>query len=326
VIGAAYPVRNTSTPPRARRLPLVVLVASVALLVPTIATTGRADALLDPFTVSPSSGPPGTVVHLSGSGCAPGIVASPSRDYVKITSTALSLSSNIPVAANGSWSGTLTVPPNALALPGPVVAACFTDGLPSLFTTYSPHGFTVTSAPAGRTTPPTTTPVTTPAGVPIPSTIPPAATNPPTASTPTTNPPNAGGTAPGHAGGNGPDPGSPTGSAPPGGSGGARPGDGSAGLPGGVSGGAANPAAKNSGTTHPTANAPTRFAETASAAGLADPSLARSAHGDDGRALWILWLVLLALVAAASTLLWWWQRREPGDAESVPGATPPSPA
>jgi len=69
-----------------------------------------------------------------------------------------------------------------------------------------------------------------------------------------------------------------------------------------------------------------RFAETASAAGLADPSLARSARGDDGNVLWILWMVLLALVAAASTLLWWWQRRAPGDAESTPDVTPPAPA
>lgn len=319
MIGAADPVRNPKRSPRCRRLPHLLLVVSVALLVPTLATTGEAGALLDPFTVSPSSGPPGTVVHLSGSGCAPGIVASPSQDYVKITSTSLSLSSNIPVAANGSWSGTLTVPTNALALPGLVVAACFTDGLPSLITTYSPHGFTVTSpsTPPGGTTPPTTNPVTTPPGSPNPSTSPPASTNPPTASTPTTNAPNAGGSRPGHTGGDSPDPGSPTGSAPPDGSGGTR--------PGGASVGAKNPA-QNGGTTRPTATSLPRFAETASAAGLADPSLARSARGDDGNALWILWLVLLALVAAASTLLWWWQRRAPGDAESTPDVTPPAPA
>jgi hypothetical protein len=330
VIGAANPVRNRpsrtrasrsrNASPRGVRFPLVVVVASAALLVPTLATTSEAGALLDPFTVSPSSGPPGTVVHLSGSGCAPGIVASPSQDYVKITSTSLSLSSNIPVAANGSWSGTLTVPTNAPALPGLVVAACFTDGLPSLITTYSPHGFTVTSpsTPPGGTSPPTTNPVRTPPGIPIPSTVPPAPANPPTASTPTTNAPNAGGSGPGHTGGTGPDPGSPTGSAPPDGSGGAR--------PGGISAGAKNPAAKNGGTTRPTATSLPRFAETASAAGLADPSLARSARGDDGNVLWILWMVLLALVAAASTLLWWWQRRAPGDAESTPDVTPPAPA
>jgi hypothetical protein len=317
VIGAAHPVRNPNASPRGRRVPVVLLVASVALAVTTLATTGQAGALLDPFTVAPSSGPPGTVVHLSGSGCAPGIVASPSQDYVKITSTSLSSSANIPVAANGSWSGTLTVPANAPALPGLVVAACFTDGLPSLITTYSPHGFTVTSAPPGDTTPPTTTPVTTPAGTPIPSTVPPGTTNPPTASTPKTTSPNAGGSGPGHTGGSRPDPGSPTGSAPPGGSGGARPGV--------APGGAATPPAKNGGTTRTTATSLPKLAETASAAGLADPSLARSARGDDASALWILWLVLLALVAAASTLLWWWQRRGPGDAEPIPDATPPSP-
>ncbi len=96
--------------------------------------------------------------------------------------------------------------------------------------------------------------------------------------------------------------------------------------PGGISVGAKNPAVKNGGTTRPTATSLPRFAETASAAGLADPSLARSARGDDGNALWILWLVLLALVAAASTLLWWWQRRAPGDPESTPDVTPPAPA
>ena len=108
------------------------------------------------FDTSPSSGPAGTVVQVSGTGCAPGITLSPAQDHVKISSTTLAVSTDIVVAADGSWHGTFAVPANAPALPGLVAALCFTNGLPSLTTIYSPQTFTVT----GPLLP--TIPVTTP--------------------------------------------------------------------------------------------------------------------------------------------------------------------
>ena len=76
----------------------------------------------------------------------------------------------VPVASNGSWQGTFTVPATAVAAAtAPVAAVCVSGGLQSLMTIYTPQTFTVTRGePADddrrrtSTPPPTTQPGTTP--------------------------------------------------------------------------------------------------------------------------------------------------------------------
>ncbi|MCU1465768.1 MAG: hypothetical protein JWM72_1696 [Actinomycetia bacterium] len=309
MIGATCPARIRNPSPGAAKSARALVVVSI-LLVPSLAGIRQAGALLDPFAMSPTAGPPGTVVHLSGSGCAPGIAVSPASDYVKITSSALSPSTNIPVAANGSWSGSVTVPATAPALPGLVVATCFTDGFLSLTATYAPKTFTVTSAPppVGVPTPTTgpSTPTTAPA---TPATVP--GPTPTTVSTDTPPSPSTGGSTPGDNRGGRPGPGPTTVSPGPAGTGGAPGSSGSGASPGGTAG----HAPKNSGSPGAIAASRPNLAETASAAGLADPSLARASRNDGSNSVWLLWLVLLVLVAAASAFLWWWHRRLPGDSE-----------
>jgi hypothetical protein len=135
-----------------RRITPFALLALLAITLASFASIGTAGALLQPFRVSPSSGPPGTVVSVSGTGCTPGPVVAAGADYVKITSTTLPISVDIAVAGNGSWHGQFTVPASPVLGVGLVAATCFSDGVPSS-TTYSPQSFTVTAAP---TTPPTT--------------------------------------------------------------------------------------------------------------------------------------------------------------------------
>ena len=122
---------------------------------------GLLHAGITTFTMSPRSGPPGTLVHVSGSGCAPGLLSSPSTDFVTVAASALDLAFQAPVASNGSWQGSFTVPADPLSLPSVVVALCTSAGLPSLFTIYSPMTFTVSLpiVPPTVPVPPTTLPV-----------------------------------------------------------------------------------------------------------------------------------------------------------------------
>ena len=88
--------------PRGRgTLGAVVVIAVIA--VASLATRGTAGAAVQSFGVSPSSGPPGTVVDVSGTACSPGITVTSSQDYVQVSSTVLPLPMNIPVAADGTW-------------------------------------------------------------------------------------------------------------------------------------------------------------------------------------------------------------------------------
>lgn len=168
-----------------------------------------AGAAVQSFAMSPTSGPPGTSVHVSGTGCSPGLLLAPSQDFVQVASaTVPPTSTRFAVTTNGSWSGNFVVPTNAAALPAAVTALCVSDGLQSLLTIYTPATFTVTTAP-------TTTTATTPATAP--------ATTPTTnRSTPTTHP-HSGSTTPGSGSGGG----TPT-SEPPGGTV-STPGDGTGG-------------------------------------------------------------------------------------------------
>jgi hypothetical protein len=132
-----------------------VVVVAAALGAPA----GIADAAIGGVHVQPASGPPGTHVTVSGTGCNPGLVRSASQDYVSVTSTTGPAGAHAPVDGSGGWSTTFTVPSGAVALPAAITAACFTDGLPSLTTIYLPATFSVTagtapgSAPPGSTTP-----------------------------------------------------------------------------------------------------------------------------------------------------------------------------
>ncbi len=270
-----------------------------------VGSSGRAGAAVLGFGASPSSGPGGTVVQVSGSGCAPGITLSPAQDHVEISSTALALSTDLAVAADGSWHGSFTVPANAPALPGLVAAVCFTNGLPSLTTIYTPQTFTVTGPllPA--------VPVTTP-------TLPTLPTTPTLPSTPTTEIAQHSTTTtigPGRTttpGSTTTTPGTGTGVGTPSdggnGGGGARGGSG-AGAPSGSS--VSGPARGSS------AASPAGAQRAATAAALENPELTSSTSRGSSGSAWILWLVLLALVIGAGVLLRWWYTREPVDARVI---------
>jgi hypothetical protein len=284
-----------------RRGTLGAVVAIAVIAVASVATRGVAGAAVQSFDVSPPSGPPGTVVDVSGTACSPGITDT-AQDYVQITSTTLAPSTNIPVAVNGTWHGSFTVPGNAAPTAGLIVAVCFTDGLPSFTTSYTPHGFTVTANPPATTTtvgnPLPTTPTTARRTTitPAPTTVGP---NDP-GGTPTTYP--SSGSTPGSTGG--------------GNSGG---GTGNGGSRRGAAGG---PGIGGSTGSTPGVTRGAATSNVATAAGLRDPRLASSTSSRGGSgALWVLWLVLLLLAAGAGALLWWWQHREPGETDPVPDVT-----
>ena len=124
-----------------------------------VGVASRAPAIgPQPFSLSPTSGPVGTQVTVSGTGCSPGLVLT-SLDHVTVSAPTLLSTFDVPVAANGSWQGTFTVSSGAPSLPIAVAALCVTDNLPSLLTVYVPQTFTVTQATT-TTTRASTTPTT----------------------------------------------------------------------------------------------------------------------------------------------------------------------
>lgn len=144
--------------PRSRSVARAAIGAAVAAAA-VLLTAGPANAAVGPVHVAPSSGPPGTTFTVSGSGCGPGLFVSAS-DYASV-STSLALNVHAPVNSAGSWSTTFRVPNGTLAVPKLIAATCFTDGLPSLTTIYTPGTFVVTAAPTPTTAPPPpTTPTT----------------------------------------------------------------------------------------------------------------------------------------------------------------------
>jgi hypothetical protein len=122
---------------------------------------GRAAAAVGSFSVAPSSGPPGTRITVSGTGCSPGLSVSHSQDYVSVSASTFGVDEHAFVDAAGSWSTTLVVPASAPAGPVSISAVCMTDGLPSLVTVYTPQTFTVTAASTTTGAPPTTKVATT---------------------------------------------------------------------------------------------------------------------------------------------------------------------
>ena len=118
--------------------------AAIAIVIGAVASAPGAGAIgATSFHMSRGSGPPGTHVGVSGSGCAPGLLL-PSNFVTVAAATVPPTSVDLPVQANGSWSGSFTVPANAAAAPAAVSAVCLSSGLPSLLTIYTPKTFTVT--------------------------------------------------------------------------------------------------------------------------------------------------------------------------------------
>jgi len=147
---------NRSRPRRACRVAGTGVVALLAGFAACYAPPA-ADAAVTAFTLSPHAGPPGTVVHVSGAGCNPGLLGSPQTDFVSVTAPTLRVSVRVPVSANGSWSGAFTVPADGgSGSSATVTAVCVSGGFASLTTIYSPQTFTVTAPPA-TTTPGTST-------------------------------------------------------------------------------------------------------------------------------------------------------------------------
>jgi hypothetical protein len=267
---------------RAPRRPAVLVGALVATLLAAGSTP--AGAAIGPFQVQPGSGPPGTPVTITGSGCGPGLVRVPSQDYVSVSSTTLPLGLQVAVSANGSWSTTFTVPLGAPAVPAALTALCFTDGLPSLTTVYTPGTFFVTAPTTPAPPPPPTSPST---------------TGTPSTTQGTTTTTEAGSNAPGGGAGSA-SPGGTTGAATRGGRAGGA--DGLLGTSAPASGEAGGPDA---------------------VAGLRSPELTSDATGAPGGVGWGWWLLLLALVAGAAGAWFWARRRHVGPPAEPAGTDGP---
>jgi hypothetical protein len=281
-------------PPRLVRLrhllrALVGAIVGTAFVIVIAPNAGAAGVVS--FSMSPTSGPPGTTVHVSGSGCAPGLVLQSSQDFAEIAaSTLVPATVRIPVGADGSWSGSFAIAANAPAAPAGVQPFCVSDGVQSLTTIYRPQVFTVTAAP--NTPPPTTTPTTRGGS-------------------------GGGGTGgSGGSGGGGTTPPGSGGTTPPGSGGGSSGGSGGgtgsgSGIGNGASGTAGAGTAAN-GASGQNGNGAPGAKDATGAADLASPNLTaeRTAAHHSGLG-WLLWLLLaLAIVAGVAVLGWFeWERR-----------------
>ncbi|MDQ1481255.1 MAG: hypothetical protein QOI44_2116 [Actinomycetota bacterium] len=266
---------------RAGRLP-----ALAALLVAACWASGglAGAAAITTFALSPSAGPPGTVVNVNGADCSPGFTASAATDYVRVDAPTMNVSIRVPVALNGTWHGSFTVPANAssaAASSNPVFALCVSDTLISLATLYTPQTFTVT-APSSTTSSPTTAP---------------GSTKPTTS---TTKPQRGGSTTPPTQDGNPQPGGGPTATVPSLG-----------GFPPATSGGG-NGGGSDNGTTTArpgtTKADATRAARAARAADLSVPGLPAAHVKGAGGLGWLAWLLVLALVTAAFAVPIWLRR------------------
>jgi hypothetical protein len=150
-------VRNRSL--RRRGFASAALVGVVGAIV-VWCSAGAAQAAVTTFTMTPTSGPPGTVVHVSGAGCAPGLLASAGTDYVTVTSPTLGVAFRAPVSSNGSWQGSFAVPSGSGS--AFVTALCVSSKLQSLLTIYAPQQFSVTTPTTPTTNAPGQTPTTAP--------------------------------------------------------------------------------------------------------------------------------------------------------------------
>jgi hypothetical protein len=127
----------------------VTIAASVALIA-SPAWAGR-----PPLQISPSSGPTGTAITVSGAECGDGSPATVTIHLV--VGDTIVATTTVPIAGggNGKWSGSITVPAGTAAGAIQVNANCFSSEAEQEFS-YVPGSFTVT-APAPTTTTTSTT-------------------------------------------------------------------------------------------------------------------------------------------------------------------------
>jgi hypothetical protein len=262
--------------------------ASAAAIVATASFVlpGTAGAAQYDIHISPSSGPAGTSVSMSGANCSPGVSVDANADYVRLVSTLFTVQVN--VAANGSWHTSAIVGGLPVPGPAPITATCFTDGSPSQDTQYNPAVFTVTS---GTASPPTTH----------------------SGSTPTTKPgggSNGGGSNGGGSNGGGSNGGgSSGGGASNGGAGSNGAGGGSGSRTGAASGaGGGGSGAAAAGATTPT----TSRDGVVDALGVGLGNDGSKIGGGGSGLAWMWWLLLIFAAAAATGLAWvaWWRRRD----------------
>jgi len=62
----------------------------------TLFFTGAAHAAITSFSLTPASGPVGTVVRVIGGGCTPSLVGSPATDYVTVSALTLGVTLRLP--------------------------------------------------------------------------------------------------------------------------------------------------------------------------------------------------------------------------------------
>jgi hypothetical protein len=294
--GELRQVRSTG-----ERAPRVAATACAIVIVCALAPARSAGAIgPTAFNMSSSSGPPGSVVSVSGSGCSPGPLLQSTSVTVRAT-TVPPTNVQLPVHANGSWSGSFTIPADALAAPAAVTAECVSGGLLSLLTIYTPKTFTVTGSLVPTTPPsplPTLPGTTTRADPGNPSD--PGSPNPGTSSPVSVPNDRVDHGTPGSGDGTGGSDGT---------SGSARSGNGA--DEGGAGSGAIG--ATSSGEHGPEFGSGTRAAE------LNSPELSVSRSGDGAGLGWLLWVLALSL-PVGGVAFYLWMRRARGPSVPDPEA------
>jgi hypothetical protein len=270
---------------------------AIAFLACASAPARKAGALGLPtsFNMSPSSGPVGTTVKVSGTGCTGFILRTVTVTAATVPQTVI----NPSVAADGSWHGSFSIPAATPAAPVVVAVLCVSDGL-SL--AYTPRTFTVTGSLV-----PTT--------VALPSPLP---TLP---NTPATTVPSAP-IDPSFPGSPNPDPSSPVsvpndriGNGTPGGS---NRTDESLGSGNGADGDAEGWTAVGTAAWAERRNNP---GPATRAAALSSPDLLASNGGDGAGLGWLLWVLALSIpIAGGGFSLWMRRARRPDVADPEAGS------
>ena len=246
------------------------------------------------FAMSPSSGPPGTTVQVSGNGCSPGLLFLFGSSSVMINAGTMPPTSvQVPAQSNGAWRGTFKIPASARATAAEITATCVSGGLQSLLTFYWPKTFTV----GGRVVPTTPSlPVSTPLRTSTTSMLSGPGTAGPTTTSHVSVPNDGAGSSA---------PGASTDTA------GAGSGNGSNGRDG------APPASGTASGRGATASGPV-----ARAADLRSPELSVSRSNDGAGLGWLLWLLVLSVPVGALALYAWMRHaRRAGVAGLEPDST-----
>ena len=138
-----------------RRAGAGLVIAAALLVVGAVGARGAAGA----FNSSPGFGKPGTTITVSSNAtCAPPEGADDPFVVVGLLDEVddAIVEEAFDVSESGSWSGTLTVPPDAENGTYAVAAECFPDEESDAYFAYSDNSFTVGDPPATTTTAPST--------------------------------------------------------------------------------------------------------------------------------------------------------------------------